>query len=67
MGGLVPTGVIKGELMCDCPEERTGGLPPCGKAEGHKRPDGWYCDCGHEVECCAKYIEILRRSKWYSQ
>ena len=38
--------------MCKCPIERTDGLPPCGKSIGHKRPDGWYCDCGHEVTCC---------------
>ena len=42
--------------MCNCPEKKTDGLPPCGKAIGHKRPDGWYCDCGHEVDCCAETV-----------
>lgn len=44
-----------GRNTCICPLKRTDGLPPCGKAVGHKRPDGWYCDCGHEVECCTKF------------
>lgn len=29
----------------------TAGLPPCDKFEGHERPDGFYCDCGHESKC----------------
>jgi len=45
-------------FKCDCPEKRTDGLLPCGKGMGYKRPDGYYCDCGHDVDCCKAY------SKW---
>jgi hypothetical protein len=27
------------------------GMPPCDHFVGHQRPDGWYCDCGHEAKC----------------
>ncbi len=37
---------------CKCPQGHTDGLPPCGRGEGHGRPDGFYCDCGHDVKCC---------------
>ena len=42
-------------MKCKCPEKRTDGLPPCGKGRGYPRPDGFYCDCGHDVNCCLSY------------
>ncbi len=39
---------------CGCLRSRTDGMSPCGKGLGFPRPDGFYCDCGHDVECCAK-------------
>ena len=47
----------EGTIMteCKCLEKRTDGLPPCGKGRGYQRPDGYYCDCGHDVECCYSY------------
>jgi len=38
-------------MVCKCPTPRTDGLPPCETFKGHKRPDGYYCDCGHAVGC----------------
>lgn len=43
------------EFKCDCPESRTDGLPPCGHGMHLKRPDGYYCICGHETACCAAF------------
>ena len=37
---------------CDCPKSRTDGQNPCGKGLNYQRPDGMYCDCGHDTECC---------------
>ena len=45
---------------CTCPPDRTDHLPPCGKVCIHKRPDGYYCDCGHSEDCCK--AERLRRA-----
>lgn len=36
---------------CYCPISRTDGQPPCAWPELHGRPDGFYCDCGHQLEC----------------
>ena len=44
------------EYKCTCDTKRTDGLPPCGKATGYERPDGYYCDCGHDVKCCKNYV-----------
>ena len=45
---------------CQCPTDRTDGLPPCGKGLFAKRPDGAYCDCGHETTCCQDFKEAGR-------
>lgn len=43
--------MIKKKRVCACPVSRTDGGPSCDKYVGHKRPDGFYCDCGHEPWC----------------
>ena len=43
------------KYKCDCPVKRTDGMPPCGKGLSYKRPDGHYCDCGHDTDCCKGY------------
>lgn len=38
-------------MGCDCPQDRTDGMPPCETYQPHQRPDGVYCDCGHDRTC----------------
>jgi len=39
-------------LKCKCQIERTDGLEPCGQGRRDQRPDGIYCECGHDSNCC---------------
>jgi hypothetical protein len=43
------------EKDCNCPLSRTDGQDPCGKGLRYERPDGRYCDCGHNTECCEMF------------
>lgn len=43
------------EWDCNCDRNRTDGQNPCGKGLNYQRPDGKYCDCGHDTECCKEY------------
>ncbi len=52
---MKPELVLDINWSCDCPEERTDNLPPCGQGLLFKRPDGYYCLCGHDTNCCKKY------------
>lgn len=41
---------ITKELCKTCGRD-ADGLPACDNYEPHQRPDGVYCDCGHEGRC----------------
>lgn len=36
---------------CQTCGRNADGLPPCDDYRPYQRPDGVYCDCGHEGRC----------------